>query len=294
MMSEKAVRFAVFILSHGRPDSVLSYKALKDCGYTGDVYIVVDNEDKTLSQYLKKYGDIVKVFDKKKISFDVDACDNYSRRDSVVYARNYSFLLAKELKLDFHLQLDDDYLRFGWTIDGSNRYMTTTPSTKRLDSIIQAVLSFMQQTRIASIAFAQGGDFIGGEAGTFAQKAMNGRLSRKAMNSFFFATDRPSVFRGRVNDDVNLYVEEGRRGQVFLTIQSVRLWQPQTQKNAGGCTEVYLALGTYIKSFYSLMVAPSCIKIGMMGAKGRRRIHHKVQWKHACPVIISEKYRKPR
>ena len=286
--------FAVFILSHGRPDSVLSYKALRTCGYTGKIYVIADTEDKCLDHYRSIYEDDLKVFYKKLFAKSVDACDNYGRRDSVVYARNYSFELAKDLGLTHHLQLDDDYLRFGWTIDGGSRYLTSTPATHRLDAIFKCILDFLDFSGCASVAFAQGGDFIGGEAGTFAQKGIAGQLSRKAMNSFFFRTDDPSTFRGRVNDDVNLYVEDGRRGRLFLTIQRLRLWQPQTQKNAGGCTDVYLDLGTYIKSFYSLMVAPSCIKIAMMGHGGHRRIHHRVSWKHACPVIVDEKHRKPR
>ena len=43
--------FAVFILSHGRPDNVITYKTLRTSGYTGPVYIVVDNEDDSLAKY---------------------------------------------------------------------------------------------------------------------------------------------------------------------------------------------------------------------------------------------------
>lgn len=41
--------------------------------------------------------------------------------------------------------------------------------------------------------------------------------------------------------------------------------QMQTQKNAGGMTETYLESGTYLKSFYSVMYAPSCVKLNTMG-----------------------------
>ena len=39
--------FCVFILTHGRPDRVITYKTLLNAGYTGRVYIVIDDEDKT-------------------------------------------------------------------------------------------------------------------------------------------------------------------------------------------------------------------------------------------------------
>ena len=37
--------FVALILSHGRPDRVYTYKSLQKAGYTGPVYIVIDNED---------------------------------------------------------------------------------------------------------------------------------------------------------------------------------------------------------------------------------------------------------
>ena len=60
--------FAVFILTHGRPDNVKTLSTLKKCGYTGKIYFIVDNEDKTIEQYQNNYG-IENVKD-----FEEDAC----------------------------------------------------------------------------------------------------------------------------------------------------------------------------------------------------------------------------
>lgn len=286
-------KFATFILTHGRADNVLSYHALKKSGYTGQIYLLVDDEDKQLDAYTEKYGDEVIVFDKKKVAESVDACDNYGKRNSVVFARNYNFIIARELGLTHFWQLDDDYPQFGWATNNDREYITSNVVTRRLDQIIDACLDFFDDSGATSVAFSQGGDFIGGGDGRFVKLVKQDRFSRKVMNSFFFRADADVTFRGRVNDDVNLYVECGRRGELFVTIPRLRLWQPQTQVNAGGCTDIYLEMGTYIKSFYSVLVAPSCVKIAAMGGK-HRRIHHMVQWRHACPVILDEKYRKPR
>ena len=48
------MKFCAFILSHGRPDKVYTYKALQASGYTGDIIILCDNEDKTIHQYRKR------------------------------------------------------------------------------------------------------------------------------------------------------------------------------------------------------------------------------------------------
>lgn len=56
-------------------------------------------------------------------------------------------------------------------------------------------------------------------------------------------------------------------------------------------TDLYLDSGTYVKSFYSVIFSPSCVKISMMGDK-HKRVHHKVNWNSCCPKILNEKWRK--
>jgi hypothetical protein len=105
--------FAVFILTHGRPDNVKTLQTLKKCGYTGAVYLIVDNEDKTLDTYLRKYGEnMVKVFDKKAMADSIDEGNNFDNRKVIIHARNACFYIAKELSLQYFIQLDDDYTSF--------------------------------------------------------------------------------------------------------------------------------------------------------------------------------------
>lgn len=37
--------FAVFILSHGRANNIITIQALKKSNYTGKIYIIIDDED---------------------------------------------------------------------------------------------------------------------------------------------------------------------------------------------------------------------------------------------------------
>ncbi|MFY4623894.1 hypothetical protein PQ643_18915 [Escherichia coli] len=53
--------FCAFILTHGRPDKVLTYRTLRRAGYTGKIFIVVDDEDKTRHQYIAEFGEQVLV-----------------------------------------------------------------------------------------------------------------------------------------------------------------------------------------------------------------------------------------
>lgn len=83
-----------------------------------------------------------------------------------------------------------------------------------------------------------------------------------------------------------------RRGELFFTEAHVGLNQKTTQTNEGGMSDVYQDLGTYRKSFYTVMIAPSCTQVRVMGRR-YMRAHHHVNWRKAVPVIISGKWAKP-
>lgn len=111
------------------------------------------------------------------------------------------------------------------------------------------------------------------------------------MNGYFFKTNNPIRFLGSINEDLNASIYEGQRGKVFFTINDISIKQKATQQQSGGLTDAYLDSGTYIKSFYSIIVAPNCVKIGAMGNVDLR-IHHKVKWDCCVPKIIEQKYKK--
>lgn len=76
-----------------------------------------------------------------------------------------------------------------------------------------------------------------------------------------------------------------------LTFAGFSVNQRETQKNAGGATDVYKAYGTWLKSMYSVIFSPSCVSIGVIGTKSLRT-HHNCTWKHCDVKVISSKYAK--
>ena len=111
------------------------------------------------------------------------------------------------------------------------------------------------------------------------------------MNCFFCKTDRLFKFSGSTNEDVNAYITYGNKGKLMFTVADICMDQLQTQSNPGGLTDIYLDNGTYVKSFYSVIHQPQCVKISTMGNKFRR-IHHKILWDKCTPKILSEQYKK--
>jgi hypothetical protein len=278
--------FVAMILSHGRPNNVYTYKTLRNYGYTGDIIIVVDNEDKTIDEYKKNFDNVV-VFNKQKIANETDQGDNLNDLRTTTHARNAMFKIAKYYGYKYFIQLDDDYTNFRYRFF-QNKYITKG-SAKNLDKYFLILLNFYKSINAKSIAMAQGGDFIGGES--CGMISSYERLSRKCMNSFICSVDRPFKFVSRLNEDVNTYLTLGARGDLFLTLPYIGLEQKSTQATSGGMTDTYLDNGTYQKSFFSVMYSPSFCKISLMGVSNKR-LHHSIDWNSAVPKIISEDYKK--
>ena len=282
--------FAALILSHGRADRIFTINALRSHGYTGRIVIVIDDEDKTAADYFARYGEMIEQFGKREIAERFDEGDNFNDRRSIFYARNASFEVAQRIGVRFFIQLDDDYTGFYYRFDGQGFHGNW--KLEPLDWLFFEMCDFLEKTPFASVALSQGGDHIGGGSN---HKAIRAR--RKAMNSFVCDTEKPFEFVGRVNEDVNTYTAQQRRGLPFLTFMAAQLNQKATQSNEGGMTDLYLDSGTYLKSFYSVLYAPSCVKVGTLRdprSDGGARLHHDIDWPAVAPQIIREHHRKPR
>ncbi len=275
-------------MSGGRAGRVKTLKTLAASGYKGDWWIVCDDEDSTLDQYQQHHAPKVITFCKEDWRAETDEMDNFGSSKVVVYARNACWKLAQDLGLTHFLVLDDDYTSFRFRFDKDGNFGSWNVSD--FDQLCEAFCDYLDETPFLSIAMSQGGDFIGGGAST---KLSSTIAWRKVMNSFFCRTDRPFKFMGRINEDSNAFTVLGNRGDLFLTLVPSQLTQTQTQKNPGGLTEAYLGAGTYVKSFYTVMLAPSCCKVSPMG-DGHFRLHHWLKWRDAVPHIIRETHRKPR
>lgn len=278
--------FAVFILTHGRADNVATMGALKKGGYTGRWYMIIDDEDDSADRYKENFGeDHVIVFNKQNAYDQADTMDNFNNHRAIIYARNESFRIAKELGLKYFLMLDDDYKEIDFRYENNGK-LSAKPA-RNMDHLFEKMLKFLDATGAATVAFAQGGDFVGGLSGGNYKKG----LLRKAMNSLFCRTDRPIDFRGTMNEDVTTYTTLGSRGRLFFTLCDMCVIQIPTQSLAGGMTEAYRETGTYVKTFYSVMAMPSCVKVSMMYTSNKR-VHHRINWECCAPKILNQRYRK--
>lgn len=281
-------RIAALILTHGRPERVLTYTALQRSNWSHPVYLVIDNEDALGDEYRRRFGaDRVIEFDKAAIAETFDTADTERDRRSIVYARNACWQIARDLNLDYQFQLDDDYTSFAYRWIDYDEQVIKSCQIMNLDLVVDHMIEFLDTSGARAVAMSQGGDHMGGIHGPLSEYP----IKRKAMNSFVLRNDREFSFVGRINEDVNAYVTYGGRGDLFLTMLDLQLTQQMTQTNSGGMTDLYVDSGTYLKSFYTVMMNPSCVTIKTLGYV-YPRLHHSVRWENAVPKIISDQWRK--
>ena len=285
--------FCVFILTHGRPTRVITEGTLRRHGYTGKIFIVIDDEDQAGEEYKRIYGEDVLVFSKDEAGGYTDQFDNSPDRRAVVWARNVCWDLARQRGYRYFIQLDDDYGDFQYRRTGRGHKNSSSINEefhswaiRSLDTVFEALVRLVETTSVKTVAFSQGGDHMGG------QNTRN-LYRRKAMNSFVCDVDKPIRFKGRMNEDVTTYVSQGNKGDLFLTYMELQLTQGNTQQGSGGMAELYQDSGTYMKSFYTVMAAPSCVTVkpfrSTQGTARRNpRLHHKIDWNKAVPKILRE------
>lgn len=281
--------YCVFILSYGRADKVKTYHELRSEGYTGEIRVVISDDDPQLEEYQARFKDELITFNRNK-ALEVtktDMMDQMEDLSGVILARNYLFTLAREQGFTHFLELDDDYVRFEFRFPSGKQLLTQ--KIKNLDRAFEATFDFLDRSGALTIAWSQGGDLVGGLSGGNYTK----KILRKAMNSFFCRVDRPFKFFGRINEDTNMYCYYGSRGKLIMQITDIDVGQTTTQTVEHGMTDLYLDYGTYLKSFYSVMIQPSSVLVKQMGVVNFRW-HHQIEWNATVPKILSDQYKKER
>lgn len=275
---------AVFIPSYNRPMRNPCV-VLRKAGYTGKIFVVCDDSDVTLPMYRQKYGDAVLVFSKAKYDW-VDVMDNMPSQIGVVYARCAIQDFAEQYGITHYVMFDDDIfsLKFRVAIDKSLKQIPI----KNADAVFDCIWDILDETDIKAISLGQGGDFVGGVD----SKNFKRVFSRKALNPFFVRTDRKINFLGRMNEDICAYVTEGIRGKLFYTNYQITVDLAECQEIRGGMSDVYSRYGTYYKSLYPVICAPSCVKLYVPSNLKYLKVHQKVVRANQMPCLLSEKWKK--
>ena len=255
---------AVFIISHERADTLTTWQCLKRSGYTGPIYIVIDNRDSQQDKYKANYGDAVLVFDKDDYAW-VDVGDNQSSLNSPVVPKAAVFDFAKKLGVENIVICDDDIedFRLRCYDDAGHLKSYKTQSYRVMDSLFDACFEFMSCSKTNIVL-----SFL--PIAKMFPDTMK-KIIRQGTNVFLFKTDYGFRFRGRFYDDGILSHEQNDTGSIVMTIQEVNLVSKifEVTKNTGGLNEAYSKTSGYARRFYHLMASPSDAPMNVTEFNGR-------------------------
>lgn len=167
--------FAIFIVTHGRPDKQLTLETILRCGYTGKWFLIVDDTDVTIQQYIDNFGsNNIIVFNKNYYinSSRFDNVDNKLHDKGAVYARRAVEDIAKQFNYSYFLMADDDISNLILRVPINNKLRRI--SITNLDKLLDCHIDWFTDS-VAVIGFGNPAYYFGG-INLFSEKNLSTRL----------------------------------------------------------------------------------------------------------------------
>lgn len=280
-------KFAVFILTHGRPHNQLTVKTLRDLGYTGDLYLVVDDQDDTFDEYVKEWGvNTVIVFNKDHFIRHTDTGLSVPVTKFAVFARNAIEHIAKFMGYKTFMMLDDDITKLRVRLP-EDESLRSYQFNGHFNEIIDKSVDYVLDCNIACMGFGFCNLYIGGVE-NFNKENPRQRLCAEA---FIRNTSHPVSWRLNMVEDMITSIDAAMSGDVwfqFLPIQvEIKMSEGAVE---GGNSEVYRQLGMYRISFMPVIAYPSSNTVRL----GKKAWASTTTPDKCIPKIISSRYRKER
>ena len=286
--------FAIFIITYKRPNSQLTYEALKKCNYTGKIYFVVDNTDTTIQQYIDNYGATsVFVFDKNHYinSDKYDNGINTAVYATAVYARRAVEDIAQSLELSSFVMADDDIADFIIRCPVNDKLHRF--AINDFDAILNLYLGLLQDN-VACVGFGMNRSYFGG-IDAFSPE----RLSKKVIPSNFFIRNAhiPVTWTSwTFEDDITQYCSAAD-GVFWFSVPYVQQVSSAFAdvSGSGGNVELYQTKSHYDICFTEVQYVPSAIKVKCKSLTDLTAVENTTlirQQNNCFQKLISDKYRR--
>lgn len=284
------MKFAVFILSHNRADRVETYDTLRNSGYTGKIYVVVDDEDPQLARYMERFDNKLDVglinFGKEPMIEIADTVYPEKKRSSALYARNFIESFAPMLGYDVFAMMDDDItsFRFRWVEDGSVKSQIVST---QMDKVFEYYAQYMLDADIATTSFPFSMFYISGTSGLDKKITESRHTYQIHIRNAKFPVDWVSV----INQDTITQLQTMQVGYIWWSIPFLVFDAEPMNCKSGGLKSVYDSIKDFDMAFLAVMTNPSCCKVAY--SSGPRSTMQIKENKHTSyPMIVSERYMK--
>ncbi len=277
------MKTAIFIISHNRADRVETYDTLRNAGYTGQIYVVIDDEDPQKCKYVDRFGKECIVFRKEHFMEITDTISQEKKKSSPVYARNFVEFEASKLGIDAFGMFDDDVknLRYRWVEDGKAKSLGIT---KNLDIVIDTYMDYMVKCDMAAVSFANVMLYVGGVDGIEHRIIGN----REMYQIHFRNAKFPVEWKSNINNDTITELLYSRRGYHYWSLPFIVYDSPKMNTLPGGMKAVYDSLSEFDRAFMATISVPSvCSPVVSKNhiVIGRNK-------KVAYPVVVSQRYKR--
>jgi hypothetical protein len=250
-------------------------------GYTGEWYIVCGNNDESIPEYKKKWGEHrILIFDWYKIAPECNYLDNFGLEkmsSGAIPVRNATRLIALERGEKRHWQFDDDYSGFYHISKNPKKWHRLKGD--EFERELGKLAEFADKASLANIGFAVASD---------TRPQIVKRLGHRVFNAHNLPTDASlfTEWTSRMNDDLINAIETYRQGKWEMFVYYMSLTMKPTQSEKGGNTDIYQIHGTVRKAAYAIMIDPCNVKLDIRHG----RYHHRVNWNGIVPKVLHPKF----
>ena len=276
--------FAIFILTHGRPDTQLTLKTLLACGYTGRWYLVLDDQDDTIQKYIDNFGaDRIIVFNKNHY---INSCETIAvppKDKCILYAKVAAEEIAKSLNLTSFVLADDDIYKFRFRYVDGNK-LRSKAIRSNMDKIIGAYNDFILSAPITAISPLYTTMYISGIKMYSQEHIQHYRIPY----IFVFRNSQyPVNWIADYGEDTLTAIQENKCGNCMLGLPFIQEDSTAPDKrSSGGMSETYNS-DTFKLIMRCVVAEPSIVTPQFYNGKFVPRLNRSISF----PKIISGGYK---
>lgn len=288
--------FAIFILTHGRPNKQLTVEALNTANYTGKIYFVVDDTDSTIQEYIDLFGtENVIIFDKNYYLNNIDVGTNTPSAKCILYAKCATEDIAKHFGLKYFVIADDDLTDFRFRFPDKDNIVLNSWRIVKMDEVLEAMIDFMENGDLVSLGLCEHNFFFTGVK-NYDDKHTQKLCDLRIPHQFILRNSKHTVnwisYFGE--DDITaMFCNYERPWYKFPKLQLFTEPIGGYSTTVDGMADTYKALTEFGRCMFFKMYRPDCVTIKKMFSKSqKRKMWTKVIVKNnAFPRIISGRYK---
>lgn len=279
----KTNKIGYFVISHGRPNEQLTFDLLISNGISReDIFIVCDNLDETLQEYIANYKNNVLIFDKQVY---MDLCDSGVQKPTgihAVYARNAAINFAMVKGYQYFIVADDDIKSLHHRVIEDEK-LKAYP-VKNINDCILSCIDFMNTNpHLSCIGFGTNNTFIGGANAAIYKRGFD----YMAVNIALYRTEKLIQYVSECQEDLIASILNNSIGNLVVSIPFIMVDAIVKGRNKGGNEGHYTEENTYYRYFGTLIYAPASIRI--MSKSGELVKNNKNNY---YPMILSDRWKK--